>query len=66
MIAYVLHGKKDLRAEERPVPVAKPGEVLIQVRRKGICGTDVHYFAKGYCGAFVPVRPFVLGHECAG
>ncbi len=66
MIAYVLHGKRDLRAEERPDPVAGPGEVLIQVRRMGICGSDVHYFATGHCGAFVPRRPFVLGHELAG
>jgi len=66
MIAYVLHGKKDLRAEERPIPNVGPGEVLIQVRRMGICGSDVHYFSTGHCGAFVPQRPFVLGHECAG
>ena len=66
MIAYVLHGKRDLRAEELPEPVAKPGEVLIRVRRMGICGSDVHYFATGHCGAFVPRRPFVLGHELAG
>ena len=66
MIAYVLHGKRDLRAEERPDPVAAPGEVLIQVRRMGICGSDVHYFATGHCGAFMPRRPFVLGHELAG
>ena len=66
MIAYVLHGKRDLRAEERPDPVAAPGEVLVQVRRMGICGSDVHYFATGHCGAFMPRRPFVLGHEFAG
>ncbi len=66
MIAYVLHGKRDLRAEEAPDPVAKPGEVLIRVRRMGICGSDVHYFATGHCGPFVPRRPFVLGHELAG
>ena len=66
MIAYVLHGKRDLRAQERPDPVAEPGEVLIEVRRMGICGSDVHYFATGHCGSFVPRHPFVLGHEFAG
>lgn len=66
MIAYVLHGKRDLRAEERPTPEAEPDEVLVQVRRAGICGSDVHYFATGHCGAFVPRRPFVLGHEVTG
>lgn len=66
MIAYVLHGKRDLRAEERSTPRAKPGEVLIRVRRMGICGSDLHYYAEGHCGAFVPRSPFVLGHEFTG
>ena len=66
MIAYVLHGKRDLRAEERPSPADEPGNVLIEVHHMGICGSDVHYYAEGYCGAFVPKRPFVLGHEVSG
>ena len=37
--------------------------VLLRVRRAGICGSDMHYFANGYCGGFIPTRPFVLGHE---
>ena len=37
--------------------------VLLRVRRVGICGSDMHYFEHGCCGAFVPTRPFVLGHE---
>ena len=66
MIACVLHGKRDLRIEERPDPVAEADDVLVRVRRVGICGSDVHYFTAGHCGAFVPRRPFVLGHELAG
>ncbi len=37
--------------------------VLLRNRRVGVCGSDIHYFEHGYCGNFVPDRPFVLGHE---
>jgi threonine dehydrogenase-like Zn-dependent dehydrogenase len=33
-----------LRAEERATPTAAAGEVLLRVRRVGICGTDLHIF----------------------
>lgn len=66
MPAFVLHGAKDLRLEEVPRPVPGPGEMLVRVRSAGICGSDLHYFQHGCCGNFVPTRPFVLGHECAG
>jgi L-idonate 5-dehydrogenase len=66
MHAFVLHGKEDLRYNELPTPNAKPGQVLVNVRRVGICGSDVHYFSHGRVGNFVPKRPFALGHEFAG
>ena len=66
MLGAVLHGAKDLRLEQRPVPELRSGEVLVRVRRAGICGSDMHYFEHGYCAAFVPTRPFILGHELAG
>lgn len=63
MLAAVLHGPKDIRPEQRLRPELKPGMVLLRVRRAGICGSDLHYFEHGYCAAFVPTRPFILGHE---
>lgn len=66
MKAWVLHGEKDIRLEERATPKAAPGEVLVGVRQAGICGSDLHYHAHGRCGNFVPTRPFILGHEFAG
>lgn len=66
MKAFVLHGAKDIRLQDVPQPVAGPGEVLVKVRAAGICGSDLHYFAHGRCGNFVPTRPFILGHEFAG
>jgi len=63
MRASVLHGAKDLRIEQLPRPKPGPGMVLLRVRQVGICGSDMHYYEHGCCGAFVPNRPFILGHE---
>ena len=63
MQAAVLESAGSIRIASRPVPELKPGMVLLRVRRAGICGSDLHYFVHGCCGAFVPTRPFVLGHE---
>ena len=66
MRAFLLHGAKDLRLVDLPQPLAGPGEVVIAMRRAGICGSDMHYYSHGQIGSFVPKRPFVLGHEFAG
>jgi L-idonate 5-dehydrogenase len=66
MKAFVLHGAKDIRPEEVARPVPGAGEVLIAVRAAGICGSDLHYYAHGRCGNFIPTRPFILGHEFSG
>ncbi len=64
--AYVLHGIEDLRLESRVEPNFGPRDVLIYVKRVGICGSDVHYYSHFKIGQFVPRNPFVLGHEFAG
>lgn len=66
MKAIVLYGQRDLRAETVPTPQPAAGEVLVRVRRAGICGSDMHYFLHGRAGSFIPKRPFILGHEIAG
>lgn len=63
MQAGVLYGSRDVRLEVRTRPTPASGQVRLCVRRAGICGSDIHYFVHGYCGRFVPTRPFVLGHE---
>lgn len=65
MRAAVLESARTIKVQARPTPELKPGMVLLRVRRAGICGSDLHYFDHGCCGAFVPTRPFVLGHEFA-
>lgn len=64
--AAVLHGPKDLRMEDRPVPEPGEGEVLVAVRAVGLCGSDLHYYEHGENGPNVLRRPTVLGHEPAG
>jgi len=49
-----------------PEPRIRDDEVLIKVRRAGVCGTDVHIYewdawAQGRCRP-----PFIVGHEFAG
>jgi len=62
----VLRGERDLVVEDRPVPEAGPGEVLVEVGAVGICGSDVHYYEHGRIGSFVVEAPMVIGHEAAG
>ncbi len=63
MTAVRLHAPGDLRVDEVAVPTPGAGEVLVQVHRCGICGTDLH-IAKGNFPA--PNLPLTLGHEFSG
>jgi L-idonate 5-dehydrogenase len=63
MLAAILHRAKEIHLEPTAQPELSAGIVLLRVRRAGICGSDLHYFEHGYCAAFVPTRPFILGHE---
>jgi 2-desacetyl-2-hydroxyethyl bacteriochlorophyllide A dehydrogenase len=63
MWAARLHGPNDLRMDEIAIPAPRADEVLIEVHRCGICGTDLH-IAKGNFPA--PNLPLTLGHEFSG
>jgi 2-desacetyl-2-hydroxyethyl bacteriochlorophyllide A dehydrogenase len=52
-----------LEVEERPLPVAKEGEIIMRIRRVGLCGTDYHIFAGRH--PFL-AYPRVMGHELSG
>ncbi|MEP3351113.1 MAG: L-idonate 5-dehydrogenase [Marinomonas sp.] len=41
-------------------------EVLVQVTRGGICGSDIHYYQHGGVGDFKLQHPMTLGHEVIG
>ena len=66
MRAAVLREPGVVVIEERPVPRAGPGEVVVRVRAVGVCGSDTHYYEHGRIGRFVVEAPLVLGHEAAG
>lgn len=65
-LTAVLYDIEDLRLEQRPIPTIKDHEVLIQMDSVGICGSDVHYLAKGRIGDFILTKPMIIGHEAAG
>ncbi|MDA9448311.1 L-threonine 3-dehydrogenase [Bradyrhizobium sp. CCBAU 21360] len=51
---------------EVPVPTTGSNDVLIRVKKTGICGTDIHIFGwDEWARKTVPV-PMVVGHEFAG
>jgi (R,R)-butanediol dehydrogenase/meso-butanediol dehydrogenase/diacetyl reductase len=67
MLGAVWYGPRDLRVEEVPDPSAGPGQVVIEVSRNGICGSDLHtYVGSDTGGAAMHVPGVVLGHEFAG
>lgn len=48
---------------EEPIPRPKTGEVLIQMKAAGVCGSDLHiYRGENPCSAY----PLVPGHENVG
>jgi len=52
--------------EHRPVPEIGPDDVLIRIRKTGICGTDVHIWNwDDWAQRTVPVG-LITGHEFAG
>jgi L-iditol 2-dehydrogenase len=60
-------GLHQIQIDDRPAPQA-PGlnEVLVQIDRLGVCGSDVHYFTRGGIGDQALDYPATLGHECVG
>jgi (R,R)-butanediol dehydrogenase/meso-butanediol dehydrogenase/diacetyl reductase len=74
MRAAVFHGQGDVRVEDVPEPVPAPGELLLEVKAVGICGTDAHEFASG--PHMFPIHtahphsghqgPMIPGHEFTG
>jgi threonine 3-dehydrogenase len=57
---------KGLTLRDVPEPVIREDEVLIRVRRAGVCGTDVHIYQWDAWAAGRCKPPFIVGHEFAG
>ncbi|KAF7509844.1 N-terminal acetyltransferase A complex catalytic subunit ard1 [Endocarpon pusillum] len=44
----------------------KPGEVTIEIKNTGICGSDIHFLTHGRIGPMIVTSDHILGHESAG
>ena len=68
MRAFVITGPREAGVQDVPAPIAQPDEVVVDVQRAGVCGTDVEFFTgemqylhEGH--ASFPIR---IGHEWMG
>lgn len=66
MRASVMDRPMSVSIQDRPTPAPGPGDVLVQVRAVGVCGSDVHWYTEGRIGSTVVAAPLVLGHEASG
>jgi propanol-preferring alcohol dehydrogenase len=65
MKAAVVHQfKQPLVIEERPIPTAGAGEVVVRLEASGLCHTDIHAAHGDW--PVKPTPPFVPGHEGVG
>ncbi|KAI9002860.1 sorbitol dehydrogenase-like protein [Hyaloraphidium curvatum] len=69
MKALYLHETRRLQVDDVPEPrEPEEGEVLLDVARVGICGSDVHIFRRDYGAAqdMLGGLPMAMGHEASG
>lgn len=62
MKALQFVGPQDLRFVDLPEPQISDDEILMKVKKVGICGTDLHI----YNGGMNVPTPLILGHEFVG
>ena len=62
MKALQLVAKEKFKFVEVSKPEIKPNEVLLKIKKVGICGTDLHIY---HGGMKVPL-PLIMGHEFVG
>ncbi|HET6826716.1 MAG TPA: alcohol dehydrogenase catalytic domain-containing protein [Amnibacterium sp.] len=68
MRAFVVRAPRRAGVQVVPEPVAAAGEVVVDVRRAGVCGTDVELFTgeMAYLHDGHAAFPLRIGHEWAG
>jgi threonine dehydrogenase-like Zn-dependent dehydrogenase len=66
--AFIITGPGRAEVREVPDPVAGPGEVVVDVERCGVCGTDAEFFSgeMTYLHSGEAAYPLRIGHEWAG
>lgn len=68
MRAFVITAPGEAGVQDVPAPTAAPGEVVVEVARAGVCGTDAEFFsgAMAYLHDGQASFPVRIGHEWAG
>lgn len=73
MRGILMPGDRELVVAEFPVPTAGPGEVVLEIKAAGLCGSDLHMHyrptSKQRRGSMFGLRTdpdIVVGHEGAG
>ncbi|KAI0101439.1 sorbitol dehydrogenase [Hypoxylon sp. NC0597] len=55
-----------LKLVDAPIREPGPGEVTLQIKCSGICGSDMHLWKSGRIGSLEVKGDCILGHEAAG
>ncbi|MFJ9352312.1 zinc-binding dehydrogenase [Streptomyces sp. NPDC101237] len=67
MLAGRFHvDSKKFAVQEVPLPVPRPGEVLIEVKAAGVCLSDVHLLDGSLPPLFLDSDTVTVGHEVSG
>jgi D-arabinose 1-dehydrogenase-like Zn-dependent alcohol dehydrogenase len=72
MRGVVFHGERELEIMDFPDPTPGQGEVVIEMKASGMCGSDLHQYRRkkggGAASTGLPVNPepVIVGHEPAG
>lgn len=68
MRAFVITGPGESEVLDVQAPVAAPGQVVVDVDRVGVCGTDVEFFTgeMAYLHQGFAAFPMRIGHEWCG
>jgi threonine dehydrogenase-like Zn-dependent dehydrogenase len=71
MRGVVFTGERELDLMEFPDPAPGPGEVVLEMKASGMCGSDLHQYRRPKSGGSdggIPraAEPVIAGHEPAG
>jgi threonine dehydrogenase-like Zn-dependent dehydrogenase len=68
MRAFVITGPGKAEVQDVAPPEPGPGEVVVDVERAGVCGTDAEFFsgAMAYLHSGQAAHPIRIGHEWSG
>ncbi|HKW52177.1 MAG TPA: alcohol dehydrogenase catalytic domain-containing protein, partial [Stellaceae bacterium] len=71
MRGVVFPGEREIELRQFPDPEPGPGEVVVEMKASGMCGSDLHQYRRPKGGASVgglPVNPdpVIAGHEPCG